>query len=512
MTKRNIFLILILLLFSNFTSAQKEEEENSRVELKRADILGINKFIAKDAKRFLGNVKLKQDDVWMFCDSVYMYPEKNNFKAFGNVHLIKGDSIEVFSDTLFHYGNLKKSMFRKNVIMIDKNIKLYTDSLDYDMKRNRAYYFNGGKIVDSASTLESKTGHYFTDREVFFFKDSVVVTTEDYQMFTDTLEYHSNSNKAFFRGPTTVVSDTNRLYAERGWYDTKKDIARIHQNARYSNNSQTLDCDTLFYNRNLEYGEAFSNVVLTSIEDSITLTSEYLFYNEANESSIATDSATLIQYSKADTTYLHADTIRSIMDTVGEGVRNIYAYYHTQMYSRNVQLRCDSIAFSFRDSVVRLFGKPVIWSDSSQMTAKKIHFRIVNNELENLFMKEDAIIIEERDSVHYNQIKGFEITAYLENHELQKANVDRRSQTIYYLEEENEISSMNKTRSRQMIVYFKDGQASRVTWISEPEGKIIPLKKLNQGNMFFSEFEWLDELRPKKREDIYIWKEYKPKD
>ncbi len=511
MTKSSILLILILVLLSNFATAQKEEED-SRVELKGADLLGINKFIAKDAKRFLGNVKLKQDDVWMYCDSVYMYPDKNNFTAFGNVHLIKGDSIEVFSDTLFHYGNQKKSMFRRNVIMIDKNIKLYTDSLDYDMKRNRAYYFNGGKIVDSASTLESEFGHYFTDREVFFFKDSVVVTTEDYQMFTDTLEYHSNSNKAIFRGPTTVVSDSNKLYAERGWYDTDKDLAHIYQNARYTNNSQTLDCDTLYYNRKLKYGEAFSNVEINSLEDSITLTSEYAFYNEADESSIATDSATLIQYSEADTTYLHADTIRSYMDTVGEGVRNIYAYYHTQMYSRNVQIRCDSIAFSFRDSIVRLFGKPIIWSDSSQMTAKKIHFRIVDNELENIFMKEDAIIIEEKDSVHYNQIKGFEITAYLDNHELNKANIDRRSQTIYYLEEDEEITSMNKTRCRQMIVYFKDGQASRVVWISEPEGKIIPLKKLNEGNMFFSEFEWLDYLRPKKRSDIYIWKEYKPRD
>lgn len=504
-----LFMLICLINFQSF--AQKDTAKISRVLLEDADYIGISKFIAQNAKRIIGNVELQQDDIVMYCDSAYLFAEKNNFHAYGNVHLIKGDSIEVFSDTLYHLGNKKKSKFRGNVVMLDKNIKLYTDSMDYDMMQNTANYFNGGKIIDSASTLESEVGYYFTNREVFFFKDSVVVTTEKYTMYTDTLEYQTQTNMAVFQGPTTVVSDSNKLYAERGWYNTEKDLARINQNARYTNQNQTLDCDTLFYNRDEGYGEAFSNVIMKSLKDSIHLTSNYAFYNEITESSIATDSATLIQISASDTTYLHADTLRSYIDSADGSVRNIYAYYKVQMFSDNVQLRCDSIAYSFKDSVVRLFGNPVIWSDSSQLKAKKMHFQIVDNELEKVFLKENAIIISEKDTLYYNQIKGFEITGDLENHELKYAEVNRRSETIYYLEEEGKINSMNKTRCRKMDVYFENGRAKRVVWISEPKGKVLPLKDLNKGNMFFNEFEWLDFLRPKKLKDIYHWKPYVPK-
>jgi lipopolysaccharide export system protein LptA len=395
--------------------------------------------------------------------------------------------------------------------MLDKNVKLYTDSLNYDMMRNTAYYYGGGKIVDSTSTLTSSLGHYFTNSEIFFFKDSVVVTNDNYTMYTDTLEYHSKSNRAIFKGPTTILNDTNRLYAERGWYDTQKDLGRIHQKASYTNENQTLDCDTLFYNRNAKYGEAFGNVIIKSLKDSITLTSNYAYYNEAEESSLATDSATLIQVSTSDTTYLHADTLLSYVDSIDGDIRNVYAYYKAQLFSDNIQMRSDSIAFSFKDSIVRLFGHPVIWTDSSQMKADIINFRIVKNELTDVYLKENAIIIEEKDSVHYNQIKGFEITGHLKEHELKKAFVNRRSETIYYLEEEGELNSMNKTRCRQMIVYFKEGRPNQIVWISEPEGQVLPMKDLNEGNMYFNDFEWLDHLRPKKLEDIYIWKPYTPK-
>jgi lipopolysaccharide export system protein LptA len=219
----------------------------------------------------------------------------------------------------------------------------------------------------------------------------------------------------------------------------------------------------------------------------------------------------MIQISKSDTTYLHADTLLSYLDSVGGDVRNVFAYYKVQMYSDKIQMRCDSIAFSFRDSTVKLFGNPVIWSDSSQMKAEKIHFRIVNNELTDIFMKENAIIIEEKDTIHYNQIKGFEITAHLIEHKLQKTYVNRRSETIYYLEDKGELSGMNKTRCRQMIVYFKNGQANQVVWISEPEGQVLPMKDLDQGNMYFNDFEWLKHLRPMKRDDIYNWQPYTPK-
>ena len=165
----------------------------------------------------------------MYCDSVYLYTIDNNIKAFSNVKLQKGDSIEVISSVLDYAGNIKSARFRNNVVLKDQSVAVYTDSLNYDIKSNRAYYFNGGKIIDSTATLISKTGYYFANEKLFFFKDNVVVENEDYRVYTDTLKYNINTNVVSFQGPTTIVGDTATLYSERGWYNTKTGEAKIWQ-------------------------------------------------------------------------------------------------------------------------------------------------------------------------------------------------------------------------------------------------------------------------------------------
>ena len=218
--KKNSFIVPVLLcLFSTLTYSQEagnnisgNKQKPATIELKHAQSMNYNRDIANDARRFIGDVKLQQEDMLMYCDSVYLYTSDNNIKAFDNVRLIKGDSIEVFSDYLFHAGNIKRAQFRKNVILKDKKVTLYADSLDYDIIKNRAYYFNGGKIVDSTAELTSNIGYYYANEKVFFFKDQVVVQNKDYRVYTDTLKYDINTNVVSFQGPTTIIYYTVTLY------------------------------------------------------------------------------------------------------------------------------------------------------------------------------------------------------------------------------------------------------------------------------------------------------------
>ena len=99
------------------------------------------------------------------------------------------------------------------------------------------------------------------------------------------------------------------------------------------------------------------------------------------------------------------------------------------------------------------------------------------------------------------------IVGYLENRQLHRANVDRRAEVIYYLIEDDDVTSMNSSHRRNIEIYFDSGEIDQVIFIDTPVGKVTPIEDLNPNAMYFRNFGWYDYLRPKSFDDIFIWKE-----
>lgn len=490
------------------TTAQILAQENvSKIDLKHAESMNYNEKIANNARRLIGNVELQQENVFMYCDSVYLYTIDNNIKAFSNVKLKKNDSIEVFSNLLNYAGNIRLAQFRNKVILKDNKVTLHTDSLNYDINTNKAYYFNGGKIIDSTAELTSKTGYYFADEQKIFFKENVIVTNKDYTVYTDTLKYDIDKHIISFQGPTTISGDTATLYSEQGWYNTQTGQAKIWQNACYTNTEQIMYADTIFYDQKTEFGQGFKNIRLYSLKDSIILSSDYAHYNKSNNTTLLTQKALVTQIHNGDSIFMHADTIFTKVDSTTNGTfREIKVYHKAQLYGKTLQMRSDSVVFSLRDSIIKLFSNPIIWSDSSQLTADQINIKITNNDMKEIHLLDNALIAMQHDSIHFDQIKGQKIIGHLQKRQLQRANIDRRAEIIYFIIDDNQITSMNTSKCRNINLYFEDGQINEVIFIDTPEGKVTPIKDINSKTMYFRNFMWYDKLRPQKFEDIFVWK------
>ena len=87
--------------------------------------------IVADAQRLIGNVQIRMDGALMWCDSLYSYTNNNSVDAFGNVHIVRGDTLNMYADFIHYNGNTKLAKARRNVKLIDKQVTLTTDSLDY---------------------------------------------------------------------------------------------------------------------------------------------------------------------------------------------------------------------------------------------------------------------------------------------------------------------------------------------------------------------------------------------
>ena len=310
------FLLLIVAFHVVSGSLPQPEGKKRRIELVRAEVTAHDDKINRFATRFLGDVRFSQNNVLLDCDSAYFYTDSNKVDAFGRVHIIQGDTLNLWGDHIKYDGNTRIAKVKGNVKLVNKSITLTTDELIFDLKANIGNYHTWGKIVDTANVLISKIGRYYSNEDLFFFKDSVKVTNKDFILTADTLKYNSKTERVFMVGPTHIVGTTKQgtLYSEKGWYDTRTNIAELYKASRIFGKEQSLQGDTIFYSRAAGTGRARSRVKLTDTTNHILITGRKGSYNEKTKIAFVTDSAIFMQFSKKDTLFLHADTLKSIPD------------------------------------------------------------------------------------------------------------------------------------------------------------------------------------------------------
>ncbi|HWR99752.1 MAG TPA: OstA-like protein, partial [Prolixibacteraceae bacterium] len=297
-------------------SLPQPDSRKKRIEILNSDLYTYDAKIIANADRLIGNVALSHNNVLLYCDSAYSYKDSNMVDAFGHVHIVQGDTLNLYGDRIKYEGNSKIARVKGNVKLINKSIVLTTDELIFDLRANVGNYHTWGKIVDTANVLVSKIGRYYSNEDLFFFKDSVKVTNKDFILTADTLKYNSKTERVFIVGPTHIVGTTKQgtLYSEKGWYDTRTNIAELYKASKIIGKEQSLQGDTIFYSRSAGTGMARSRVLLSDTTNHVAITGRKGIYNEKTKIAFVTDSAVFMQFSPKDTLYLHADTLKSIPD------------------------------------------------------------------------------------------------------------------------------------------------------------------------------------------------------
>ena len=308
---RPVLLALIgLIAFATNSIAQNRK----RVEILHCDVLDHNTRIVANAQRLLGNVHITVDGAVMWCDSLYSYAN-NTVDAFGRVHIVRGDTLNMYADFINYNGMTKLAKARRNVKLIDKQTTLTTDSLDYSMTNDLASYNYSGTVKDSTNVLKSVIGLYYVNEKKAYFKTKVDGLTKDYKIKSDTLIYYTNTKKVFIEGPTHIFNEKDTLYAEYGWYDSMKSFAKLTKKPKIWNEKQKVKADSIYYDKKSGEGMAMGHARVQDIENSIVVVGNKVKYNDITKIASASDSAVFIQYSKTDSLYLHADYLKTLPDT-----------------------------------------------------------------------------------------------------------------------------------------------------------------------------------------------------
>lgn len=491
--------ILWLLVFFSLCSAAQEKK---RVEVLHAGVMETNEKIVAHAQRLLDSVIIRHNNVLMYCDSAYAYNNSNRVDFFGHVFINQADTIHLYADQVQYDGDRSFAESVGNVRLQSKNATLYTDTLDYDLNKDIGYYEDNGKIVDSTNVLTSVIGRFHVNEDLAYFYQNVRGNSKDYELYSDTLAYNTQTGRILIESRTTIRDSSNILYAKDGWYDTKTGEAHLIKEPVVFNNDQQLKANIINYSREQGNGDAEGNVAIYDFKNSMIVKGGKAFYNEKLKTALVTDSALLILYSREDSLYLHADTLKTVPDTI-EKEKIIKAYTGVRFWRKDIQGVCDSLNYFTRDSTVQLFINPILWSENRQLTADYIEMKSNTNKPDEVRLDEDAFIISKLDSVMYNQIKGRNMIGYIQNNKLFRIDVDGNGQTLYYAEDKGDKIGLNHAESSKISIRFKEGKISFISLLSDPEGTLKPTFQIESADRKLQGFTWKEDIRPLSKEDIY---------
>jgi lipopolysaccharide export system protein LptA len=403
---------------------------------------------------------------------------------------------------IYYDGDRSFARAIRNVRLVDKTTTLYSDTVDYDLIQNLGYYDDNGKIVDSTSVLTSKIAKYYVNEDVVHFYQQVVGKNEKYTLTGDTVLYNTNTGIFTIQGPTTIRDSANTVYAEKGWYNSRTGEARLLKNPEVYNEKQTMKGDTIDYDRNKGYGKASGVIEIFDRDNNVIVRGRKAWFDEPTETAFITDKAEFIMISDGDSLFLHADTLRTVSDTVADE-KIIKAYFGVRFYRKDLQGKCDSLVYFSKDSTVQLFTRPVLWSDIHQMSAEYIEMKSRKPEPDEVILQSDAFIISRQDSVMFDQVKGKNMTGYIVNQELDRIFVDGNGQTIYYTRDKEDIFGLNRAESSKIGIQFREGKIFKISFLGKPEGKLTPIPQLTDPERRLSGFDWKESIRPISKEDIF---------
>ena len=497
-------------LLSAQDKPKQPEKKKTRVDLLYAEEAQADKILLPDVQILIRSVKLRHDSMYMYCDSALIYEKTNSVEAFGNVRMEQGDTLFIYGDYLYYDGMSQLAMLRENVRMINRNTELTTDSLNYDRLYNLGYYFDGGTLTDEENVLTSEWGEYSPATKISVFNHDVKLVNPKFVLTSDTLKYSTDTKIATILGPSDIVSDKNHIYSERGIYNTTTEQAELLDRSVLTNEGKKLTGDSIFYDRVLGYGEAFDNVQMNDTINRNMLTGNYCFYNEITGSALATQRAVAIDYSQGDSLFMHGDTLRLITYHINTDsmFREMRVYHKVRAYRTDVQAVCDSLVYNSKDSCMTMYTDPILWHGSQQLLGEEIKVYMNDSTIDWAHIINQALAVEQKDSVHYNQVTGKEMKGFFVGGDMRQVDVNGNVLVVFYPidDKDSTMIGLNYSEGSFLRMLLKERRMEQGAFIGKANGTLYPMDQIPADKYKLPPFVWFDYIRPRNKEDIFEWR------
>lgn len=422
------------------------------------------------------------------------------------------------SEEGYYYADLKDVYFKKNVKLNDPKYYLETDSLLYNTETETARFIAETFIKDSSNrTIKTRDGYYnqqtgkaeFGQRPVV--RDGSLQATGERMYSDDSTGFTQIIGRAILvdsaAGRTVIADEIIFNNKTESFLATKKPLMIIRQ----ENDSVFISADTLFSakltdlysvvdtatNTSLLTDSTGATIDISSTKDSITVSAK----KDLSTDTTGKKGVSLVVPAKKDSLKTVNVTDPNKKDSTN---RYFEAYRHVRIFTDSLQSICDSMFYSFKDSVFRLYDGPVVWSKESQITGDTILLHTKNKKPERMEVFKNSFIISLVKDEFFNQIKSVRLDAYFVNGNIDSVRAKGDAECIYYIQDEDSaFTGVNQTTSELMDIFFVNRNLQRVVFRSQVKGTLWPIRQKSPQEMRVEKFSWKEAQRPKNRFELF---------
>ncbi|MDE5921289.1 MAG: hypothetical protein K2G82_06735, partial [Paramuribaculum sp.] len=201
--------------------------------------------------------------------------------------------------------------------------------------------------------------------------------------------------------------------------------------------------------------------------------------------------------------YLHGDTIYAYADTDSSRVMNVYR--NVRFFRSDMQGICDSLSSTERDSMMRMYHHPVVWSGSRQVFGNIIEVHVNDSTVDWARLPEFGFTAEHIAEDCYQQMSASEMTTWFNDSTISRLYAEGNVMLIMFpMESDSTYNKYAYVESSEMDAYFRDNDIESVHFRPATTGKVTPLYLAKRNSYFLQRFAWYEDMRPVSPEDVFV--------
>lgn len=430
--------------------------------------------------------------------------------------LVISDSFNLKADSMAFFTQEHKVQFLGPTVVYNDTSRLYAEDGYYLLDEEEALFYNSAQFLSGATLGRSDSIYYFGKEGRYEMIGQAYLKKDDQVATARKIIYEEQAGLMYLFGEADVRGDDVNATGDTLVYNTETKAIRSRGRSRVERTDFTLQSEFLDYNDETQQGVATGNVIWADSSGSKRIFTDSLQYSNDGQTARALSirQRPLFEWSseEGDTLRLVSDTlftyqtIVSGKDTLGQQVndttQDFSAYYDVAILREDMQGRADSLSYKESDSLIILYGNPILWMDTTQLSGDTIFISMVEGEVKDVLIKGNGFIITSPDSIFFNQIKGRKITAYFKDGDLYQTDVEGNAESIYFpLDEAGRYIAMNKIICSRIEMTFENNTVTGVAFLENPTGDLISMKEVNAENSILKGYQDLNQFRPSTMEN-----------
>ena len=467
------------------------------------------------------NLFVFYNSVELFSDSLFAKSTRMEYDSNKNVAYFGPSTIGWKGDNMLEanggeYAREREIVtFEKNAYLFSKEQEVWGDKIVYNRRSGDAQLYGNIQITDTVQSVlmfADKATYQREPLEIILTQRPAIAMYSEQNGNRDTIYASASDSIRYYTKPFAEL-DSAAIAAAKARkgvmiIDPMKEIEKLRQEKlkearsgrkegrdENAGNSSTRSSGRSSSQANIYAGQRAPEFPSPQPDEQQSpIEQQDSIPSAGKESMQQVDSTAILAERELDAQIMRHDTCT---------VTFVEAWHNIKLYGKDYQGVCDSLIYTGIDSIARLYIEPVLWSDpKNQFLSDSIFIQIRNDSLYKADFINNAFIITQEDTVHYNQIKSTEMMAYFKKNDIWRFDALGGASLIFYMEEDSTYTMINQKECKILSALIKERKIERIRYYDQLKSDLLPIYDLPINKQRLRGFKWLEERRPKSREEV----------